>query len=127
MDKLLHEPTKTTPWILFDPEEGVLELKGVSSPESATAFFAGLFRAMDDFVDQGEKGLKATFDFVYFNTSTSKCLYEILKKAKSYQAAGHEVAISWFYEEDDDDMKEVGEDFADLLDLSFNFCEKEEV
>lgn len=82
---------------------------------------------MDDFVQQGGRSLKATFDFVYFNTSTSKCLYEILKKAKSYQIAGNEVDINWFYEEDDDDMKEVGEDFADLLDLPFHFCEKEEV
>ena len=127
MDKLLYEPTKTTPWIFFDPQEGILELKGVCSPECATVFFDGLFRAIDDFISQGGKSLKATFDFVYFNTSTSKCLYIILKKAKGYHNAGHEVKINWFYEENDDEMKEVGEDFADLLDLPFHICEKEEI
>ena len=29
--------------------------------------------------------------------------------------------VNWYYEEEDEDMLETGEDIADLLDLDFNF------
>jgi hypothetical protein len=37
-----------------------------------------------------------------------------------------DASINWFYEEWDDDMMEIGEDFSQDLKLSFNLMEIEE-
>ena len=34
--------------------------------------------------------------------------------------------INWFYEKCDDDMKETGEDYEDVLGMSFNYIIVEE-
>jgi hypothetical protein len=32
---------------------------------------------------------------------------------------GHPASISWYYETEDEDMKQMGEDFRDLLKINF--------
>jgi hypothetical protein len=39
---------------------------------------------------------------------------------------GKAIAVNWYYEEDDIDMMETGEDFQDLIDLDFNLVELSE-
>jgi len=51
---------------------------------------------------------ESQFSFEYFNTSSSKCLYDILKQIAGLKVAGSEVEINWFYEDYDDDMRETG-------------------
>ena len=126
MDKIFIEPTKVTPLINFDPEEGLLEIKGRSSPENSVQFFQGIMESLDSYIEEGEKSLTANFAFEYFNTSSSKCLFDVFKKISRIEDSGKEITINWFYEEDDDDMMEAGEDYSDLLELEFNFLEIED-
>jgi hypothetical protein len=51
----------------------------------------------------------------YFNTSSSKCLIDIFRKLESLYLQEQDVVIFWYYEEEDEDMKESGEDFKDIL------------
>lgn len=126
MEKLFIEPTRTTPLINFDPEEGLLEMKGRSSPENSPQFYQRLMENLDEFVNAANKDLIANFSFEYFNTSSSKSLFDVLKRLSKLEAKGREVTVNWYYEEGDDDMMEAGEDYSDLLDLEFNFFEIEE-
>ena len=57
----------------------------------------------------------------YFNTASSKMLLEIFEKFKDMQEAGHKVSIDWYYQEDDEDMQDAGEDYADIVEVPFNF------
>jgi len=59
----------------------------------------------------------------YFNTSSSKCIYDLLKEIKSLKEGGKDVRVRWYYEQYDEDMMEAGEDYSDLLDLPFAFVE----
>lgn len=126
MERIFLEPTRVTPLINFDPDEGILELKGRSSPENSILFYQRLIDSLDAFVESDQPRLIANFAFEYFNTSSSKCLFDVFKRLAKIQNEGKEVIINWFYEEDDEDMMEAGEDYCDLLDLDFNFIEIEE-
>lgn len=121
MDKYYLEPTKVTPLINFDPSEGILELKGRSSPENPIEMYSILISKLDDFAQNGSDSLNAHIEFEYFNTSSSKCLFDILKRISSMQDSGKNIQINWAYEDGDEDMMEAGEDFSDLLDIEFNF------
>ncbi len=112
--------------INFDPDEGLLEIKGRSSPENTIQFYQPLMEALEAFASDGDNGLTANIAFEYFNTSSSKCLFDVFKKLGRVEEDGRELTINWFYEEDDEDMMEAGEDYSDLLDLEFNFLEIED-
>ena len=126
MEKILIEPTKITPLIRFDPKNGILEIKGRSSPENSVQFYRLIIEALDDFSNSRYDTLTANFAYEYFNTSSSKCLFDILKRMKKIDKEGKNLIINWFYEEDDEDMMEAGEDYSELLEMDFNFVEIEE-
>ena len=102
MEKIFLEPTKVTPLVNFDPNAGVLELKGRSSPENSIQFYAKIIEGLDEFVNSGDGEFTANFAFEYFNTSSSKCLFDVFKRLSKIEASGKSLTINWYYEEDDD-------------------------
>ena len=52
----------------------------------------------------------------YFNTSSSKCLMDLLKRVEASECAAR---VNWYYEDDDEDMLEAGEDYDAIIDLPF--------
>ena len=62
----------------------------------------------------------------YFNTSSSKCILDVLKKLEGIHKSGSEVIINWHFEEDDEDMEEAGEDYQAIIQVPFNMIEVEE-
>lgn len=127
MEKFFIEPTRVTPLVNFDPDNGIFEIKGRSSPENSILFYQKIIDSLDEFAASGGDQLTANFSFEYFNTSSSKCLFDLFKKLSKISDEGKAIKINWYYEEDDEDMMEAGEDYADLLDLDFNFLEIDEI
>ncbi|MEO9964505.1 MAG: DUF1987 domain-containing protein [Reichenbachiella sp.] len=123
MEKLIIRPTRITPLIYFDPNRGLLELRGKSSPENSIQFYSQLISDLEEFARNSKQNLIANFKFEYFNTSSSKCLFDIFRKMNAVKENGFELSINWYYEEDDEDMLEAGEDYADLLGIEFNYVE----
>lgn len=126
MERIFMEPSRVTPLINFDPEEGILEMRGRSSPENAIQFYQRIIDGLGSYADTGGNSFTANFAFEYFNTSSSKCLFDIFKRMVRIRDSSREIQINWFYEEFDEDMMEAGEDYSDLLDLEFNFIEIED-
>ena len=125
MEQLLINPTKITPLVEFDPDQGVLEIRGRSSPENSILFYRKIIDSLDKYVLSGGKALTANIALEYFNTSSSKCLFDVFRKLSAIKDSGKNVVINWLYEEEDDDIMEAGEDYRDLLGLPFNFIEIE--
>lgn len=123
MEKIHIEATKFTPMVYIDPKQGVIEFKGISSPENSLGFYQNIFITLDELLSWENKEIVANLSFIYFNTSSSKCLFDVLKKLGMARTSGRELTINWFYEENDEDMREVGEDYANVLNLNFNFIE----
>lgn len=117
------EPTRNTPFVNFDYELGLLELKGISSPENSLEFYNPVFKAVDNYTTTDNNCLEVNMALEYFNTSSSKCIYQIFKGIKRLRENGREIIINWMYDADDEDMKEVGEDYSDILGLDFNYME----
>ena len=126
MERLLIEPTRITPLVNFDPSEGIFEIKGRSSPENSIQFYQQILDVLEEYGKSENDAIIANFAFEYFNTSSSKCLFDVFKKLTKLKDSGKELIINWYFEEDDEDMKEAGEDYCDLLELDFNFIEIED-
>lgn len=120
MKKVEIEGTTKTPTILFDVESGLLEIKGRSIPENSTEFFKPLMEALKHYHANINKTIQVDFQLEYFNTSSSKCILDILKLLAVIKKSGGSVLINWHYEEDDEDMLESGENYQDIVNIPFN-------
>lgn len=119
MKNLYLDRTIKTPKIDFDAINGHLLLEGRSIPEDAYSFYAPIYEWLAQFEKEGAAKTLIEFRLEYFNTSSSKCILEILKILE--QQKQKDVEIKWFYEEDDEDMLESGQDFMQLVSLPIQF------
>ena len=119
--------TNKTPFIKFDPNSGVLEMKGRSIPENAVEFYKPLVDWLDKYAQNPQDKTVVNVQLEYFNTSSSKCILDVFKKLEDInKQEGKEVVINWYYEEDDEDMLEAGEDYQSILKIPFKMIEMEE-
>ncbi len=74
-----------------------------------------------------DDNINFVFDLEYFNISSSKRILFILYKLNNLREKGKDICVSWYFSTDDDEMKEVGEDFAVMVNIPFEFISKTEV
>jgi len=119
--------TNKTPYIKFDPKNGVLEMTGRSIPENAVEFYKPLVEWLDKYSQNPNEKTVVNVQLEYFNTSSSKCILDVFKKLEDINKKDDkEVIINWYYEEDDEDMLEAGEDYQSILKIPFKMLEIEE-
>lgn len=124
MESIKLEGTPKTPTVEFSANNGVLLLKGRSIPENSIEFYKPLINWIEDYSASAPSETVLNVQLEYFNTSSSKCLLDIFKRL---ERAGDAVTINWYYEEDDEDMLEAGEDYDAIIDIPFKLIEVEEI
>ena len=117
MNNLFIPRTSKTPDIFFDADQGVLEIKGRSIPENSVAFYAPVMQWLTDYEKSPSAETQLIVKLEYFNTSSSKCLIDIFRKLEKLHRENNSVTVVWYYEVIDEDMKESGEDFRDLVSM----------
>jgi len=117
--------TPKTPDVMFSAE-GKLEIKGRSIPENSIEFYNDLLQWIEDYSSAPKDMTEIDMKLEYFNTSSSKCILDVFKKLEVIKKAGSNVVVNWFYEENDEDMLEAGEDYDAIIDLPFEMKVMEE-
>ncbi|MCC5945991.1 MAG: DUF1987 domain-containing protein [Bernardetiaceae bacterium] len=120
MENFYLEGTSKTPLLDFNAGTGKFVVEGRSIPENSIEFYRPLFEWLDKYIESPQANSILDVKLEYFNTSSSKCIVEIFRKLEHLQEKGQDVLINWFYEEDDEDMQESGEDFQDIIDVKIN-------
>ena len=126
MDKIEIEGTPKTPTVEFDAGSGVLKIEGRSIPENSIEFYKPIVEWLDEYGKSPKEKTEVNIQLEYFNTSSSKCILDVLKKLELISKAGNEMIINWYYEEDDEDMLEAGEDYQSIIKVPFKMIETEE-
>ena len=117
MNNLFIPRTSKTPDIFFDADQGLLEIKGRSIPENSVAFYSPVMQWLSDYEKNPYDETRLIVRLEYFNTSSSKCLIDIFRKLEKLHQKENSVTVIWYYELVDEDMKESGEDFRDLVSM----------
>jgi len=123
MEPISIEGTAKTPTVKFDATSGVMEIKGRSIPENSIEFYKPLVDWLDEYATGAQDNTKVNVQLEYFNTSSSKCILDVFKKLEAINKGKSEVTINWYYEEDDEDMLEAGEDYESIIRVPFKMIE----
>jgi hypothetical protein len=126
MDSIFIEGTPKTPNISFDSGKGALLLKGRSIPENSIEFYKPLVDWLEAYSNSPQPKTVCDIQLEYFNTSSSKCLLDLFKKMENMSKSGNEIIINWYYEEDDEDMLEAGEDYQSIINVPFKMIEMQD-
>lgn len=125
MEKLIRQNTKVTPYVHLDSASNTYVIGGRSIPIDAEIFYRPILNWLDALHEEGKvKNLQFCFRFDFFNIASSKRILFLLYKLLEMQKNGVSVMVRWMYEKNDDDMLEIGEDYAYMInDLHFVFEE----
>ncbi len=111
------EATTTTPFVKIDPQYGLIEIRGKSGPERATHFYTPIVEQIRDL--EGSDQFTLILFMEYFNTSSAKCLFDLIKATEGLSITGTKSKVIWYIEEDDDDMRDTAADYEDLVSVEF--------
>lgn len=127
MENLKLEGSAKTPSVNFNAETGVLELQGRSIPENSVEFYKPINEWIDAYGKSPKANTTVDVKLEYFNTSSSKCILDLFKQLEGLNGNGTEVHVNWYFEEDDEDMEEAGEDYEAIISLPFKMIEVDEI
>lgn len=120
MDNLEISKTKNTLEVTLNADSGVLEFKGSSFPENTSEFFDPIINWIKDYMLNVTGKMTVNFRFDYLNSSSIKYISDVIDKIEFYHNSGAEAVINWYYDENDEDIQEMGEDLKEDVSLPFN-------
>lgn len=109
MENLTIGKTALTPQVHFQTN-GILLIKGISTPENVQTFFQPVFDWLLAFKETKPEKVNFILEIDYLNSTSSKVVVELLFILNSIKKNGSDVEIVWRYEEEDEDMLELGQD-----------------
>lgn len=111
------EATQSTPYIYFDPSSGRLDIIGRSIPENSVAFYKPLFDTLSEYARNPVTGIQAVIQLEYYNSSSSVCILNLLKRLDALRDKVPGITIEWHYEEEDEDTLAAGNNFQSIISL----------
>ncbi len=121
MVALRIEPADDTPLVILDKANQKFEISGKSLPEDVIEFYRTVLDWMNEYVREPLEKTVFEFKMIYFNTASSKLILDILMILEEIQEKGKAVLVHWKSLESDEDMKEAGEEYAEMVDIPFEY------
>jgi hypothetical protein len=115
------EPTKSTPRIYFEEATNTLEILGELFPENSFAFFDPVFSWFNSTLpDLTSFTLK--LGIRYMNSSSTKCILDILDMLSDSFEKGCDIKVLWLYEKGNDRALDLAEEFKEDFSFPFEVC-----
>jgi hypothetical protein len=121
MTNLYIKGTTKTPEIDFKP--GILQISGRSIAEDAVAFYQPVIKWIEDYLKKPESLTRLNLKMEYINSGSNRFVFTIMRMLDEAYSQGHNVVINWYFEEDDDTIKNLGRDFQALVKAPFKMVE----
>ncbi|HXH01888.1 MAG TPA: biofilm regulation phosphoprotein SiaC [Candidatus Competibacteraceae bacterium] len=112
--------TSSSPAIVSRWAEGTLEMRGDSYPENSFELYQPVFDWVKRYLETVERPLTLNLYLLYLNTSSIKSLMDILDLLEQAHGEGRPVAVNWYYDQDNERVAELAEEFKE--DCSFPFA-----
>ncbi|NOQ30535.1 MAG: DUF1987 domain-containing protein [Helicobacteraceae bacterium] len=120
MQNLNIEATKYTPKIDFNFETNSLKIVGKSTPENTFEFFEPIKSWLGEYFTEPKEAI-VTFNVPYFNSSSSRAIYDVFDILSDAHGEGSKLTVNWEYNENNENAEESGEEFQeDFEELSIN-------
>ena len=115
------EATADCPSVFLDKDKSKFEISGKSLPEDVATFYQPMLDWMEEYKSSPLDNTIFDFKLVYFNTASSKMILDVLLALEELKEDGKDVLVRWHSLSNDEDMKEAGEEYADMVEVNFEY------
>jgi hypothetical protein len=123
MEPLIIGAKEESPGINFDRETGRFLMFGKSFPEEARRYFDPVILWLEEYIKDPNEETVFEIRLEYYNSASSTMLLEIFYiLEKIIIEKDKKIKICWNYLEIDDDMRDAGEEYAEIINIPFEFC-----
>ena len=119
MQRLELPQTRTTPHVLFVPETRTLSIKGESYPENSFVFFEPILDWVDAWLAEPHEAITVVIDMPYMNSSSTKCMLDLLDRFEDAYRQGQPILMRWFYDPDNGRALDLAEEFKEEVTFPF--------
>jgi hypothetical protein len=119
--------TDKTPEITLDSDKQVFQIKGRCLPENIREFSQKVLKSFEDYLvtlptGSSDKGaFRIHFRLGYFNSAAAKFIADVLALSGQYTQKGCNIKNYWYFDEDDHDMLEAGEEISQMVAVPMEF------
>ncbi len=122
MEPLIIRATEESPGINFDKEIGKFLIFGKSFPEDVRRFFDPVLFWLEEYAQNPNEESKFEIRLEYYNSASSTMLLDILYiLERIVNDECKKITIVWYYIEIDDDMLDSGKEYAEIVNIPFEF------
>ncbi len=115
---------KNTPKVTGNKNLSELIFKGNSYPENVLQFYTPILNWVESLSSEKTE-IKVECQFYYIASSSVIAFLKLLQKIES-SFNKENISFTWKYEEGDDDIKKIGQDYSTILDTPIKIIEVEE-
>ena len=119
---LYKEASENTPLVSFNFKKGLFILEGQCTLDEPESFFTSIENHVRDYTKQPAECTILTLNLSAINISSSKFLLNIVVLLDELYQLNKDVKIRWVYN-DEDGNYELGNDYADMVSVPFEFIE----
>jgi hypothetical protein len=119
MENLRIPATLSSPQVHGDAAQGLLCLSGESYPANTLEFFAPVLTWVEEYLAQDDRTLMLELRLSYLNTSSIKCLMDILDNLEDAHRRGRACLVRWFYDAENERALDLAQEFKEDLTLPF--------
>lgn len=118
IESLCIKASEDSPSIILNAEENSFIIEGRCIPEDGIGFFMPVISWFRRYEKSPNPSTILEFKLSYFNSASSKAMWELFSLLRKIKT---DVVIKWHYSDQDDEMRDAGEEFASFFDLKFDY------
>jgi hypothetical protein len=122
MTDIKIKETDNTPSVTFDAERNEWNITGRSYPKEAAPFYGPLFDWISAYEHNPNQVCVFNFRLEFLNTNSSKVFLDFfIRLRKILKDEIDKLQVTWYYDSDDEDIKETGETLMFITKVPFEF------
>lgn len=126
MENLMIAGTQSTPEIHCDKDTCIVEMRGDSYPENSYELFSPVMDWVEAALADSAQPLLLKLHLLYLNTSSVKAMMDIFDMLEDAHGKGREVAVNWYYDEQNERVAELADEFREDCTFPFTIVEQVE-
>ena len=119
MDDLIINPTDKS--LAVDISYGILNFTGRSILTDPKNFFDPITNWVHKYLKDPAEETVINIKLEYIDTASTQSLYQILRQINSVRKIGLVLMVNWYIEDEDPEMKELGEMIEQRLGIEFQY------
>jgi Domain of unknown function (DUF1987). len=119
------QATSSTPRVSYDEASRTLSIVGESYPENSFEFYAPVFELLQSAIASASS-FRLSLEVDYMNSSSTKCVLDILDMLCDAAAKGCDARVTWLYDAGNERALDLAEEFKEDIEIPFDLVPKGE-